>query len=87
MRCDTVRSMTAKPASQRQRELLLHVLRTGADFVAFVMDLEPAVAQRFTDGQDRVQRTNLLLLVRQVAGQGVLTQLRAAYPVQVVACG
>lgn len=46
--------MTAKPASQRLRELLLHVLRTDADFVAFVMDLEPAVAQRFTDGQDRV---------------------------------
>jgi len=85
LRCDTVRSMTAKPASQRLRELLLHVLRTDADFVAFVMDLEPAVAQHFTDGQDRVQRTNLLL--RQVAGQAVLTQLRAAYPILVAACG
>ena len=77
--------MSAKPASQRLRELLLHVLPTDADLMAFVMDHHRAVAQRFTDGQDRVQRTNLLL--RQVAGQAVLTQLRAAYPILVAACG
>lgn len=75
--------MSAKPASQRLRELLLHVLPTDADLMAFVMDHHRAMAQRFTDGQDRVQRTNLLLW--HVAGQTVLTQLKAAWPVQVAA--
>jgi len=73
--------MSTQPARHRLRDLLREVLPTDADFTAFVMDHHRAVAQRFTDGQDRVQRENLLLW--HVAGQTVLTQLRAALPQQV----
>ncbi len=59
--CDTVRKMSAKPAHHRLRELLLHMLRTDADFEAFVMDRHKAVARRFSDGQERTPKTNLLL--------------------------
>ena len=79
--CDTVRKMSAKPAHHRLRELLLSVLRTDADFAAFVMDHHPQVAQRFSDGQDRVQKTNLLLW--HVAGQVILQELRQSWPKEV----
>jgi hypothetical protein len=73
--------MSAKPAHHRLRELLLAVLRTDADFAAFVMDHHPQVAQRFSDGQDRVQKTNLLLW--HVAGQVILQELRQSWPKEV----
>ncbi len=70
--------MSAKPAHHRLRELLLHVLRTDADFEAFVMDRHEAVAQRFSAGQDRTQKTNLLLW--HVAGQMILQELKESWP-------
>ena len=75
--------MSAKPAHHRLRELLLAVLRTDADFAAFVMDHHPQVAQRFSDGQDRVQKTNLLLW--HVAGQVILQELRQSFSQPVAA--
>ncbi len=75
--------MSAKPAHHRLRELLLATLRTDADFAAFVMDHHPQVAQRFSDGQDRVQKTNLLLW--HVAGQVILQELRQSWPKEVAA--
>ncbi len=81
--CDTVRKMSAKPAHHRLRELLHAVLRTDADFAAFVMDHHPQVAQRFSDGQDRVQKTNLLLW--HVAGQVILQELRQSFSQPVAA--
>ena len=76
--CDTVRKMNAKPAHHRLRELLLHVLRTDADFEAFVMDRHETVAQRFSAGQERTQKTNLLLW--HVAGQVLLQELKESWP-------
>lgn len=73
--------MSAKPAHLRLRELLLAVLRTDADFAAFVMDHHPQVAQQFSDGQDRLQKTNLLLW--HVAGQVILQELRQSWPNEV----
>lgn len=73
--------MSAKPANHRLRELLLQVLRTDADFVAFVMDRHKSVAQRFSSGMDRVQKTNLLLW--HVAGQQILQELTQDWPAQV----
>lgn len=70
--------MPATPATHRLRALLLAVLRSEADFVAFVMDHHGDVAQRFASGQDRVQKTNLLLW--HVAGQVILQELRQAFP-------
>lgn len=70
--------MSAKPAHHRLRELLLHVLRTDADFEAFVMDRHEAVAQRFSAGQDRTQKTNLLLW--HIAGQMILQELKESWP-------
>jgi hypothetical protein len=70
--------MSAKPAHHRLRELLLHVLRTDSDFEAFVMDRHEAVAQRFSAGQDRTQKTNLLLW--HVAGQVILKELKESWP-------
>jgi hypothetical protein len=70
--------MSAKPAHHRLRELLLHVLRTEDDFVAFVMDHHRAVAQRFSGGQDRIQKTNLLLW--HVSGQVILKELKESEP-------
>ncbi len=70
--------MSAKPAQHRLRELLLHVLRTDADFEAFVMDRHKAVAQRFSAGQERTQKTNLLLW--HVAGLEILHELKASWP-------
>lgn len=45
----------------RLRELLQEVLRTEADFGAFVLDYFPSVHVRFVGGMDRLSRTNLLL--------------------------
>ena len=75
--------MSAKPARHRLRELLHAVLRTDAGFAAFVMDHHPQVAQRFSDGQDRVQKTNLLLW--HVAGQVILQELRQSFSQPVAA--
>lgn len=75
--------MGAPPANHRLRHLLQEILREESDFSAFVMDRYLPVAQRFSDGQNRVQRTNLLL--HHVAGQTVLADLRQAWPQQVAA--
>ena len=42
------------------RQLLERVLRTDADLVAFCRDWIPAAARRFSDGMDRVEKTNLI---------------------------
>ncbi len=44
------------------REVLHRLLRTSADFDAFVIDYFPDVYRRFSDGMDRTSRENLLLL-------------------------
>ena len=45
------------------RDRLFSRLPLDADFDAFCIDHFPDVSRRFTSGQDRIQKTNILLLV------------------------
>jgi hypothetical protein len=43
------------------RALAAEVLRSDADFDAFAADHAPEARRRFSDGMDRVRKTNLFL--------------------------
>lgn len=47
--------------NQQLREMLKTEFRTASDFDAFVMDNFPEVAKRYSNGQDLLSKTNLLL--------------------------
>lgn len=49
------------PDRREVRELLDSALKTESDWSAFVMDSFPKVSQKFTQGMDRTEQTNLLL--------------------------
>lgn len=53
--------MASDNLNAEARRLLNQVLRTDADFTAFVLDHFPATHQRFSLGMDRISRTSLLL--------------------------
>ncbi len=70
--------MAALVTRSRLRELLQDVLRTEADFGAFVLDDFPSVQVRFVGGMDRLSRTNLLLQCVDV--NDIVRLLTASHP-------
>lgn len=66
------------PAPTVLRQLLDAVLITDSDFEAFCLDFFPSVSKRFASGNDRVQKTTLLL--RLVEHRQILLHLQEAYP-------
>lgn len=59
------------------RQLLAALLRTDSDYTAFCIDYFPSVADEFTNGLTRTDKTNLLL--EQVAGALVIQHLQAIF--------
>ena len=55
--------MSKPPDRETLRNLISAVLPTDSDLEALCIDRFPETARRFTDGMDRVQKVNLLLVL------------------------
>ena len=54
--------MARVPNTASLRQLLEHAIRDDSDVEAFCIDYFPAVAKRFSQGMDRTQKLNILLV-------------------------
>jgi hypothetical protein len=69
--------MSAPPTPSSLRRLIGEVLSTDSDFEAFCLDYFPQVAKRFANGNDRLQKLNLLL--RLASHEEILAHLSKAH--------